>query len=115
MQNFRALAPWVSISTAALALTACQGPPSNATTYAAAGAGPDTAVLNSHRPRPKPSPTSSTDPAYYNTPTPVGTGLRTVSLTASSAVTLQQALDQSQPGDVIELASGTYPQNSRLS
>jgi hypothetical protein len=50
--------------------------------------------------------TNSVDPTWFRTPDPKGTGIRTV--TVSNGQSLQRALNQAKPGDVIELHSGEY-------
>ena len=57
-----------------------------------------------------PAPVGSGDPAFYATPTVVGSGVRTVNVAPGSTAALQQALDAAQPGDTIVLAAGTYTQ-----
>jgi hypothetical protein len=49
-----------------------------------------------------------TDPTWYATPTPVGLGARTVTVPAAGSPTLEEALDDARPGDVIELGDGTH-------
>lgn len=53
-------------------------------------------------------PANDPDPAWYKTPQPQGTGLRTVPVSAS-ANAIRTALNSALPGDTIELAPGDHP------
>jgi hypothetical protein len=49
---------------------------------------------------------TSADPAWFQTPEPKGTGARTISV--SNGQSLQDALNEARPGDIIEIQSGEY-------
>lgn len=51
---------------------------------------------------------TSTEPAFYTTPTVNGVGQRTVNLSPGGGTTLSAALNGAQAGDDIVLAAGTY-------
>jgi hypothetical protein len=54
------------------------------------------------------------DPAFYMTPTVVGSGSRVVNVTPTSTPSLSAAFAGAQPGDKIVLAAGTYTQSGNL-
>lgn len=55
-----------------------------------------------------PEPDPDPDPDWYTTPTVTGVGARVIVVPTSGSPTLEEALEDAQPGDLIELAPGTH-------
>lgn len=59
-------------------------------------------------------PPPSADPTWYETPTVMGVGIRTLEVSPTGPTTLADALADARPGDDIVLGAGTYTATSSL-
>ena len=58
------------------------------------------------------APASNSDPAWFKTPQPQGTGAKTITVTSGQS--LQDAFNKAQPGDIVEIAQGEYKASNGL-